>query len=1389
MAMKRNYLKSLLLLLAMVWAVPKGVAADYDLTVNTSPEWVHKFSNPSLYARGMAIGPDYKIYTLDNNNTVSDGTTSYKSFYKIGSGGATKYSFGTTKSVGAKICNDEALNVIAARDSYSGALSDIVVWDNPASNTANKTKIDLTTNKGSLHLGSPILIWAEGDVKNGTGYIWYLEPNATEVWRMTVTKMVAIKEMSWPLKDASGNSMTLTGSPLFVHKYDTGKLYIQNRSNAVYDVQVDGEKATLTQIKVGNLTSIEGTAGMGGCIKMFKGHKLLFTTVYGASATSYTTSNASYSSQINVYDMSDGNKQIATLDDIKTAQGGGISTMTWVRCLENPDDANKLDIYIYKPGTGAAKYSITAKEIVTFADPVLNLAAERVYNENSDQDVRLTWEAPGTGTEYVTGYTIYEGDSEAATVGKDVLTWTDTDFTASTTYKVVPNYSYNGTASVGTDATVTIAPYVFTAPKNLAATPFEGYSRVTVSWNKISVPKAANLICHYVLIRNGAEIVEHLVQGEHVDTSVPPGEHTYTVEAVYHTKDADGKWNHDEAVARLRSEESVTVTLGELNPLNVNYTLEEVYNIEMWDIWDADRANGSRLPENFNPSQKDGDDFVDAVLYRQGALVTDADGKKWWYIMQRSNANSTKWNGGGDSGGILKISAEKDLLEAGGSAEMLTLPKPIEKGQSVGIATDSLGNIFVRGQNPNHLSSDYGKAANYGYTLTNGVIYSADLSKYFEVDLSGITFDTDPKDVMNGSTVKGRADYYRVSGDLMGTSYLYIVAGYSRTFTVVKMVNDGTNVTASALYQYTPTTFDSGKEIAVSDKDGAENYAFPIEWTRAGSKGYVYEKRSQGYLYIPTDATSNKDIYIEDGKIANTGGTTAKMSNANDADAAQLFIISPMSFYSRNMGTFTVGLVPRNDFSNKVIPIANFIAPESENIDATSDAGNCNANWLFAEWDDGDKNVTGDENLYIYQYVPGIRLAKYRLYGAIGFYSTSPDLTICTKHDDGKNHITHLEAKATWSTPTDYIGEGDYAIRHYKVDLLDKNNHVIDSREVPATENGADWKGEFVRTDYEVTFCTTADLSNGAGVEVGNGDNHFVDDGCWYTVNVTPVYDLTQVLQGTTTAASDLRTAATVSSDASLSYDMNEPSGTVQIYKGTGANRNVYRIEIDIECMEEGEEPVSHYELSYSYTPQSAARSAETVTVPIDDFVLVTADGKTEKQSVVPGADVRNNNSGTAMNDSQGESYVMFYQDNRILSDIDGDGYNEYSYPASESYEQIPTNWTFNLTAVYASGNSLLRNSTTSTMSVNQDMVETGVDAVEGEDVAFSAFPIPAEETLTVRMPQGIESISIVSAAGVEVKSVAGNGDNVMTIAVDDLAAGHYLLRVNNLTPIKIVKK
>ncbi len=1391
--MKRNYLKSLLLLAAMVWAVPKTMAADYELGA-PAQVWLKAYTGTNGNYPASAVVGD-AIYSAPGYSDQSAGNVTYYAatfstapttryttigHYIDNENGGKEFSYGSwTDPDGA---SPTTTNCYYSAGQPIAADADGVLW----------LKAKLGGTWGPVNNATQFLYYASGKLPNpfqsatGTktlvslgsqdltarvdrmtayghtttsegGALWLIPYTYTSIVKFPVVNGAIGTMVSYNLPDG----VTINTNNRIVTQYAADRILFDN-GESLYKGVISGTSVTWTKLGV---TALGGNS-TGATMFELQGHEVV---VYSSSAT-----------QVAFYDVT-AQKSLGSVTPFST-QGSSAYGRHGIHAKVS---GNTASVYVYVPGQGAAKYSITATEVIHYSDPVQNLKATRVFNAEEDQDATLTWEAPATGAEHVTGYTIYEGDTEAATVGAGVLTWTDTDFTASTTWKVVPNYD---TGETGAATSVTLAPYAYVTPSNFNCVYYDGYSRVTSTWSKIS--EVDGVIVHYELMRNDAVIVSGLTQAEYVDTYVPPGEHAYAVEAVYYTRDAEGKYTVE--VARRRSSDSKVITVGELNRTLVNYTLEEIYNYEMWDIWEADRANGSKLPANFNPDNMndDGTKWVDAEHYRQGALVTDADGNKWWYIMQRSNSLTTE-STDGTSAGILKISADGDVLKTGGNASMLSLPREIRNGQSIGVATDNAGNIFVRGWNQKYDDLNdwsYNNTHNYIGKLMTGVIYSADLTKAFDVSFENIDFDEESVIAENADS-KERIDYYRVSGDLMSTAYLYVVAGCSRTLTVVKLTNNGTDVTATLEYQYTPTTLDNGKEIKVTSADGYENYAFPIEETLAGSKGYVYQKRSIGYFYVPEGEEANHDIYTSDGKKENAGGTTAKMSNANQATASQLFIITPQGFYSRNIGSFSIGLVQNNLFTNDVVPIANIVQQASEHVIPDGTAGNVNGNWLFAEWDDGDLAVTGDENLYIYQYVPGIRIAKYRLYGNIGFYPSNPELTITTKHDVNRENITHFEAKATWSTPEDYNGPGDYAICYYQVELLDKNNNVIDSREVAATESGNDWKGEFARKDYEVKFSTTADLSNGTGVTVGNDGNFFVDDNSYYTVKVTPVYDLRQVLQGTTTAASDLRTAATMSSDYIHSYEMNDPAGTVQIYKGIGTVKNVYRIEIDIENMEEGEEPVSHYELSYSYTPQTAARSGEKVTVPIDDFILVTADSQIEKQSKVPGVNVRNGNNGYGLNESQTKSYVMFYVDNRLFEDRDKNGYGEYYYP-EETYEQIPSNWTYNLTAVYAAGNSLLRNSTTAPMTVSDEMIETGIENVEGStDIAFSAFPIPAESTLTVRAPQGIESISIVSAAGVEVKSVAGNGDSVMTIAVDDLASGHYLLRVNNLTPIKIMKQ
>ncbi|MBQ9077247.1 MAG: T9SS type A sorting domain-containing protein [Muribaculaceae bacterium] len=1382
--MKQSYLKSLLLLLAMVWAIPKSTAADYEISAPTNV-WTKAYTGTSSNWVSSAVVGDV-IYTAPGYSATptdifysatfsSEPTTRWvsKGHYIDNTNGGKAFSYGSWTdpdgtaastsncyySAGPSIASDAdgALWLKAKLSSSWGPVQNATAFiyysagntPNPFATTGaagTKTAVSLGTQDLT---GRADRMTAYGHTTTAAGGALWIIPNGyTSIVKFPVVSGVIQTKVDYSLP----SGITVASNNRIVTQYADNKIMFDD-GTSLYKGVISGTNVTWTKIGV---TANAGNNSTGAAIFELQGHEVV---VYSSSAT-----------QISFYDITTG-AMLGTATPF-TTQG---SSEYGRHGIHAKVSGNTASVYVYVPGQGAAKYSITATEVANFTDPVQNLKATRTFNTDASQDAMLTWSAPATGADYVTGYTIYKDGATVTTVAAGTTTYTYAGLTASSEFNVVPNYNYNGTVTVGTDSKVTIAPYVYTAPQNVNAEHYSGYARASISFTKISRTTGIEIL--YDIVRDGTVISKGLSQNEYIDTYIPEGEHTYAVEAVYYIADADGKYTIE--IKRMRSG-GKTLLIDELNTANVNYTLEEVYNYEMWDIWNADQANGKKLPANFNPNLKTDKGYIDAEHYRQGALVTDSNGKKWWYIAQKSNTTNFEAHDGGTSGGVLKISAENADLQAGGNASLLDLSTAgeIKVGQTAGIAADANGNFLVRGWNQTYDdagTTSYNDGMNYGSKLVNVVIYSADLTKRFEVPLN---FDLDADDVQTNQYSNGRIDYYRVSGDLMGTSYLYVVCGASRTFSVIKMVNDGTNVTASLEKQYTPDTIgDTGETIKVSAGDGYENYAFDIE-SGQGSAGYVYQKRSVGYLYVPTAATSNTAIFTEDGKLANSGGTTVRMVNANDSAATRLFIITPQSFLSRNTGSFSVELVTGNDFANGTVPIATKVQDASDNVIATSEAGNANGNWLFAEYNATDKCI------YIYQYVPGIRIAKYRLYGNVGFLDSKPTLDITTSYDANKENITHFTATTSWSTPTDYKGAGDYAISHYKVELLDAANKVIDSKDVKATEGyGTDWSSK----DYSLTFNTTADITPATGVTVATGDteNHFVDNASPYTARVTAVYDLTSVLNGTSGADSDLRSGAVRSVQTTHDYGVKNPAGEVTIYEGVGTVNNVYRIEINIENMEEGEEPVSHYEIAYNYTDASGKK----VTVPVDNFVLVTADALTEGQSVVPGADVRNGNNGYALSESQGKSFVCFYQDNRVLEDTNKDGHLDYTYPTEENW-QIPSNWTYTITAVYAANNSLLRNTTAVTLNAPDTMIETGVESVGGDAAAsLNAFPIPATSTLTVQAPQGIESISIISAAGVEVKSVAGNSESIMSIAVDDLAAGYYMLRVNGLAPIKIVKK
>ncbi len=117
-------------------------------------------------------------------------------------------------------------------------------------------------------------------------------------------------------------------------------------------------------------------------------------------------------------------------------------------------------------------------------------------------------------------------------------------------------------------------------------------------------------------------------------------------------------------------------------------------------------------------------------------------------------------------------------------------------------------------------------------------------------------------------------------------------------------------------------------------------------------------------------------------------------------------------------------------------------------------------------------------------------------------------------------------------------------------------------------------------------------------------------------------------------------------------------------------------------------------------------------------------------------------------------------------------------------------NYTYTVAANYASGNSKISSTATGGATPVNGGVTTAVEEVEivGNTSAVEIYPIPATVSVTIKASEAIEQVAIYSAAGAIVKSLQGDGECVMTIAVDDLEVGTYFVRVNNLAPVKIAK-
>ena len=831
--------------------------------------------------------------------------------------------------------------------------------------------------------------------------------------------------------------------------------------------------------------------------------------------------------------------------------------------------------------------------------------------------------------------------------------------------------------------------------------------------------------------------------------------------------------------------------------------------------------------------------FDNNNYYRQGQFNTF---DKKWYIAQRadnlSKQDEDPESGGGqiDSdvagtvGGIITINAENADDVKSGYEKIFTK----EAFENVGLAMDDAGTLFVRNNNFDKLKATvptgHGSESAWGWMedaferrITEGTFYKRNADgSYTEVttklDLSKIWTDNRWIDRMyftgaasNGQVI-GRSDYYHMYGDVLSAEggYLILSPSWTRTAFKVKIAN-GQYVSheVNEFNRYENTGY------VLEPKTGTENYGFHLD----GRDDVTVQIRSNGYYGIhewsEVGTSGWHPIFTTDSRINNAGGTSIQAFGEVDGTGrhtGELFIITPQSMHSHNVGDFLVSRATKasgDDYADEgslmpSTPVAQYIQTDER---SNSTATNANGNWFHAEKGTYASALNDNEEcIDIYQYVPGTRFARYRLVQSNQFPQVTPVLNITTAYNDDITEITHFEGIATWNRPKGFgtsTGSANAKVKSYIFEMYNSKNELVASTELPEVTKE---DGSPIDDTYEYKFDYTA--------ETGKDD---IDFGR-YSVNVQVKYE-------TKDGAEHLSEPSFA--EASHDYIADEASERhIWMYKKANVTEEVweydeandkwltvkkafdnYRIELDFNAPTGTDEPVSYYTI-HAYvnnkkdfiqiTDFHLHKGVETVN-GINQAVL----DRDEKGDVIPTSQIP----GTYIFDGENSMKAPYYStgkwdggESRLNSVLTWHhkvpaGYYLSGVATTAEGDDItitdePNNWKFVVVAHYAANNrSIAKSEEAQFTPETYEFVQTGVEVVGDNTAALKIYPIPATTSITVKASEAINSIVIYNEAGVEVINEMGNGENITMVNIENLSTGFYFVKVNNYEPVKIIKK
>lgn len=1271
---------------------------------------------------------------------------------------------------------------------------------------------------------------ATGDMAT-TGHVWWV-PN--EVYSdydvyvrvLQIDNFAVAKRYHISIKGLHGLKTTSSENN-YIQFYDTSdptcyRALLQLHGNGLYDVVIDLEAGvTVSATKIPD-SSQANYAVTGAHIFMLNNHKFLTRAVEMSSTVT------AHPTKFEIVDITDINNPVivATIQPTygNNIVSGAPHVGTWVQSRKVNDKT--VELYAYGAGCGVEVYTFTANvdDAAAMTGLTGTIKVSELAESHNRQDAVLTWTAPAgydiaeyqvyVKEEYYTtawNYTVDETYLAGTAAGDaDSFTFEDMHWIKGGSDWYRQSYTFYVTPILADDAGMGPTQTITMTPNFLACPPvwdqvkhYDGFQKVQLYWTAPTWGQAPNF---YDVYRNGIKINDAPIMNyNYLDASAPAGEVTYYVKGYYLEDQSEVVTS---AVSNRTPDKTVKVT--RRDPMKTTYTIEEIYNYRIGSGTNEVKPTGvySTLTNN--------------LRYKQGKYY-----KGYWYLMQQNNNVI-------DYSRIMRFNADKEKILTETATAVIseditgTSTHYSTAGWSVGLAMDDAGNIFTRRYGVNEAGTSYvtGSRLRYYFELGAGAIYLRNADGSYQstpiiVDLSQCQlFDHATQwnkfEPIN-NIYYGRVEYFNMTGDLTpigGVAYLWVSASSSKRSNKIKLTRTNASTITATLVEKVDITLTervTGEDFAV----GVENYVFPVKYlkndngvyTEEYRGDYIHNLRSRVYANIkPTDNPSDiadvqGTIYDTQSRVNQCGGTTIGWNN-------EIFMITPQCPHSQNSGNFYVAMGDRAIFDaegnptydaegnllmygpekadlTKPIPVAQFT--QDEITDGTF--SNSNGNWIDAvlgkvenEAELGiDFTDPGEADcVYIYQYIPGVRFAKYRLVPNNYFPPTPVDLAISSTYVQSENNPTNdlvsYDGVAKFGIAVDggstTQGNVNYKIDYYTYTMQD--------------EAGADVWTYTVKPDGSYTYTrvkdgvTTTGSGNGAYTAETYTDIDNVEHSGYFTfthpdlVRGTVYKSTVEVNYVNTSDATD-----THKSEVTIDYDTRDytaykPSGSVTVAQSDmtdhGEAIDVYRVEINVNPPATVEEPVSYYVIT--------ATKPDGSTVTIDNFDLMV-NGEPQpggESDVVPGDyDFEANEGAVISGESTQKSTLVWY-------DIVPDG--TYTNGTDD-----PSTWKYTISAVYADEATTFSNLQDNAKSdlITATSITTGIEDVAGGN-SLRLYPVPVADRLTIESPEALKLVEVYNNAGVVVVAIACNGETTTTVDVENLAPGYYFVKINNQEPVKIVK-